>query len=51
MAKVHIFGDEDGSIYVVTSSGDLLWYKDLARNGTWKWANDTGQKIGTGWSF
>jgi hypothetical protein len=52
MASVHFFGDEDGSIYAVIPSGDLLWYKDLARDGTANWANGgTGQVIGNGWDF
>jgi Tachylectin len=51
-SSVHIFGEEDGSIYVVTSSGALLWYKDLARNGTEKWANNGSRlTIGSGWNF
>ncbi|MGZ6565728.1 MAG: tachylectin-related carbohydrate-binding protein, partial [Solirubrobacteraceae bacterium] len=29
----------DGILYAVTQTGDLLYYRDLARNGTSSWAN------------
>ena len=49
MGLVHILGNENGVIYVVTPSGDLLFYKDLAQDGTENWAGN-GVKIGgPGW--
>jgi hypothetical protein len=33
-----VFSGDDGVIYAVTRGGDLLRYKDLARNGSEKWA-------------
>ncbi len=52
MGSVHILGDENGVIYVVKPSGDLLWYKDLAQDGTSRWANaGQGVRIGQGWTF
>lgn len=51
MGSVHILGNENGVIYVVTPAGDLLFYKDLAQDGTENWAGN-GVKIGgPGWTF
>ena len=45
-----VTGDEQGSIYAVTDQGDLLYYRDEARDGTVIWANGgIGQRIGQGW--
>ena len=45
-----VTGDNNGVIYAVTDDGDLLYYRDLARDGTAQWANGGGgQKIGSGW--
>jgi hypothetical protein len=34
----------------VNSGGDLLYYRDEARDGTARWAHaGTGQTIGSGW--
>ena len=39
----------DGRVSI--PNGVLFFYKDLARNGTFNWANNgQGQKIGTGWN-
>jgi hypothetical protein len=47
-----VFADREGSIYAVVDNGDLLYYRDQARNGTANWAfGGVGQKIGTGWNF
>ncbi|MFJ7685973.1 tachylectin-related carbohydrate-binding protein [Peribacillus butanolivorans] len=43
---VHVFSGGDGIIYAVAQNGDLLYYRDLARDGTSRWANDgVGQII------
>ncbi len=45
-----VTGDDQGVIYAGTEDGDLLFYRDLARDGTVNWAfGGTGQRIGTGW--
>jgi N,N-dimethylformamidase len=45
-----ISGDDQGNIYAVSEHGDLLYYRDKARNGTESWAyGGVGQRIGTGW--
>src|SRR5262249_8541576 len=42
-------------IYSITASGQLLWYRDLARDGSNSadgstgWATTSGSQIGTGW--
>ena len=51
MAFRFIFSDSDGVIYAATTSGDLLWYRHLARDGATRWANGgTARRVGTGWS-
>jgi Tachylectin len=47
---LHVFSGGDVTIYAVTQSGDLLWYKDLARDGTANWGGN-GIKLGEGWTF
>jgi len=50
MSFKFILADQQGVIYAVTDTGDLLYYRDQARNGTGIWAfGGTGQKIGSGW--
>ena len=49
MKPKHVFADDVGNIYVVAFDGDLLWYKDLNRNGAPGWAARSGNKIGSGW--
>ena len=44
-----VTGDTDGTIYAVEKSGNLLWYKDLARDGTTNFAPNNGVVIATGW--
>lgn len=51
MAFKFVFGDDDGVIYGVTTAGDLVWYRHLARSGTADWATGSGQQIGSGWSY
>jgi hypothetical protein len=47
----HVITDNGGTIYTVTTDGDLLFFKDRARNGTSDWAFDgQGQVIGFGWA-
>ncbi len=44
-------GDELGNIYGVSNGGDLFYYRDVARDGTSRWAFDgIGQQIGSGWT-
>ena len=38
------FADETGTIYATTTDGDLLWFKDLARNGTSSWHANSGNR-------
>jgi hypothetical protein len=45
-----IFADETNAIYATTSDGDLLWFKDLAGDGTSSWHANSGARIGTGWN-
>jgi N,N-dimethylformamidase len=53
-----VFGSlaEDGTIYAVTDTTDLLWYGDQLRNGSngahaeRGWAPGSGNPIGIGWS-
>jgi hypothetical protein len=45
-----VFSGGDGIIYAVTNEGDLLWYRDLSRDGTSNWAFDgMGKKVAHGW--
>jgi Tachylectin len=46
----HIVSGGNGVIYAVDPSGDLLYFRDRARDGTEDWAyGGVGQQIGTGW--
>ncbi len=50
MSFKFVTADQQGVIYAVTDTGDLLYYRDQARDGTENWAfGGTGQKIGSGW--
>jgi hypothetical protein len=50
MSFKFITSDNQSNVYAVTDSGDLLYYRDEARDGTSRWANDgTGQRIGSEW--
>lgn len=46
----------DGIIYAIRPTGELHWYKDVARNGTnapngsTGWAPGSGNQIGAGWN-
>lgn len=44
-----VLGAEDGSIYLITEDGDLLWYGDGKRDGTPGWLANSGNRIGSGW--
>ncbi|CAN5593170.1 hypothetical protein BH10ACI4_BH10ACI4_29150 [soil metagenome] len=42
----------DNVIYVVSNTNDLLWYGHTGRDdGTFRWANSVGQRVGIGWDF
>jgi hypothetical protein len=51
-----VFSGGDGIIYAVRDSGELLWFKDLLRdgsngaNGERGWSPDNGSQIGFGWN-
>ena len=50
MSIKFVTSDNQGIIYTVTDTGDLLYYRDEARDGTVRWSFDgAGQKIGSGW--
>jgi hypothetical protein len=46
----HVVDGGGGVLYATEPNGDLLWYKDVARNGTWGWDPASGSLIGTGWN-
>jgi predicted lipoprotein with Yx(FWY)xxD motif len=47
-----VFAADDGVIYAITQSGDLLWYQHLGQsNGAVSWANSGSPiKVGSGWN-
>ena len=55
-AFTHVLRGRDGVLYAITPAGELLWYEDIARDGsnapggTSGWADGSGNQIGTGWS-
>jgi len=50
MSFKFVTSDNQSIIYAVIDGGDLLYYRDEARNGTARWSfGGTGQKIGNGW--
>jgi N,N-dimethylformamidase len=51
MSFKEVTGGEQGVIYAVTDSGDLLFFRDPAQDGTGSLAfGGVGQKIGDGWA-
>jgi N,N-dimethylformamidase len=49
-----VFSGGDGIIYAIQPTGELLWYRDLNRDGTSRadgtgWDPRSGSVIGTGW--
>lgn len=50
MSFKFVTSDNQSNVYAVTENGDLLYYRDEARDGTSRWANGgAGQKIGDDW--
>lgn len=50
MSFTFIISDNQSNIYTVNHLGDLLYYRDQARNGTEQWAfGGVGQQIGSDW--
>src|SRR6266571_1700551 len=50
MSFKFVTSDAQSNIYTVTDTGDLLYYRDEARNGTSQRSyGGAGQKIGEGW--
>jgi Tachylectin len=47
-AFTDVFSTADGNIYAVQPSGAMLWYKDLARNGTMNFHAQSGTQVNTG---
>jgi hypothetical protein len=53
----HVFSGDDGVIYAIKPTGELLWYQDVNRNGTngprgeAGWDPKSGNQIGFGWRF
>ncbi|MGW8426716.1 tachylectin-related carbohydrate-binding protein [Peribacillus simplex] len=44
----HVFYGGDGIIYAIENNGNILYFRDLARDGTYHWENDAiAKKIGT----
>jgi hypothetical protein len=38
--------------YAATAGGDLLWYRHDGRDdGTFRWTDNNGRKVGSGWNF
>jgi len=47
----HLFSGSDGVLYTVMSSGELLWYRHDGRgDGSFRWADSNGRKVGAGWN-
>lgn len=50
-----IISGNDGTIYAVQPTGEILWYRDIFRNGSnasdgsTGWASGSGSQIGQGW--
>jgi hypothetical protein len=53
----HVFSGTNGVIYMIKPTGELLWYRDLKRDGTNDknggagWDPHSGKQIGTGWNI
>lgn len=46
-----VFSGDDGILYAIMSNGDLMWYRHDGRDdGTFKWADAKGRKVGVGWN-
>ncbi len=46
-----VFANGDGTVYAVMDDGDLLWYRhDGREDGTFRWAPNSGSKVGVGWN-
>jgi N,N-dimethylformamidase len=51
MSFKFVTSDNQGNFYAVTANGELLYYRDEARDGASQWAfGGTGQRIGSGWN-
>ncbi len=52
----HVVAGGDGIIYAIKETGELIWYKDLLRDGSngargeSGWAPNNGQQINVGWN-
>jgi hypothetical protein len=52
----HVFAGGGGTIYAILPSGELLWYRDLLRDGSnglrgeLGWAPNSGKQINAGWN-
>jgi Tachylectin len=50
-AITHLFSGGDGVLYAVMNTGELLWYRHDGRgDGNFRWADNNGRKVGTGWN-
>jgi hypothetical protein len=48
---IKVFSGGDGILYAIAPNGDLLYYRDEARDGTRQWSyGGIPQRIGTGWN-
>src|SRR6516165_4790230 len=51
----HVFSGDDGVIYAIKPTGELLWYRDVKRDGSngadggSGWDSHSGNQIGFGW--
>jgi hypothetical protein len=42
----------DGVIYAIAENGDLLWFRHDGRgDGSFRWTDDKGRKVGVEWNF
>ncbi len=49
--KQQITSDQSGNFYVLTTTGDLLWYRETSPStGVRGWVRGTGNRIGIGWN-
>ena len=48
----HVFSGGEGVIYAIDAANDLLWYRHDGRaDGSFKWVDNKGRKVGVGWDF
>jgi hypothetical protein len=41
-----------GVIYILNNANELMWYRNDGRDdGSFKWASDTGARVGIGWNY